>query len=236
MTLILILLFYYKEYFKKELLYFLAGVYDLFYEEKIKLFQTLEFNLKLLREEDQNISRIKHKLETDPDFKYNYLNGIHLLYKNSFETKKTKTNEHSLSKSIVIINNPSLKASSFLNQKKKILKSSSNLNNVNANTSLSFFGVQNQNEDKSFVTLGPKVSMKLSSNNNYKRAPTFQGEDSKKGDDSNKHLDLNSMKRQSEQMKLNKTKNDFIQEEEDNSKANEEQSENDKTRSNCKGI
>ena len=229
MTLILILLFYYKEYFKKELLYFLAGVYDLFYEEKIKLFQTLEFNLKLLREEDQNISRIKHKLETDPDFKYNYLNGIHLLYKNSFETKKTKTNEHSLSKSIVIINNPSLKASSFLNQKKKILKSSSNLNNVNANTSLSFFGVQNQNEDKSFVTLGPKVSMKLSSNNNYKRAPTFQGEDSKKGDDSNKHLDLNSMKRQSEQMKLNKTKNDFIQEEEDNSKANEEQSENDKT-------
>ena len=87
------------------------------------------------------------ELETDPDFKYNYLNGIHLLYKNSFETKKTKTNEHSLSKSIVIINNPSLKASSFLNQKKKILKSSSTLNKVNANTSLSFFGVQNQNED-----------------------------------------------------------------------------------------
>ena len=224
---ILIFMLYKKEIFKKKFLLFLAGVYDLFYEKRIELLQIFENNLIILGKVNQNINLIKSKLENNQEFKENFISGSQFLSKRSIETKKTKTNDQ-LSNMTITPNNTLIKNTNFYFQKRKtILK---NTTNIISNSTI------NHSEDqRSFLTLGPKISMKIS-NKNLKKAPTFQQETEHKKttlkEDLFKSFEQNGPTKPSRNetdhnvnrpssFLLNKSKNNFIQEEEYTSKHND---------------
>ena len=89
-TLIIIVTLYKKERYKKEYLLFLAGVYDIFYEEKYKLIRLFKYNLGLFSLKNQNLSDIKHSLENSMKFKSTFIEGNEFTKKlpNSEEEKE----------------------------------------------------------------------------------------------------------------------------------------------------
>ena len=91
MAIIIIVLFKIEK-FKNKFLLFLAGIYDIFFEEKSNLLNIFETNLNEYLKEDQNFHSIKTKIENDRDYKQKYINGDNFLHKIVTFEKQSNSN------------------------------------------------------------------------------------------------------------------------------------------------
>ena len=95
---IIVIVLFKIEKFKKKFLLFIAGIYDIFFEEKSHLLNLFETNLNEYLKEDQNFHSIKTKIENDRDYKQKYINGDNFLQKTVTFEKQSNSNNTVLKK------------------------------------------------------------------------------------------------------------------------------------------
>jgi len=200
MTVIIIILFKIEK-FKKNFLLFIAGIYDIFFEEKSTLLRVFQNNLNDYLLEDQNFHSIKTKIENDREYKQKYINGENFLHKiiEKHSTSNTLLRKSKLKKSM---NEPTTSFSFYqnlseenqkLNTKEEDKKISNNLstgkihndkNKIIINTKeVEFDDNSNTNVKKNLVSSRSKVTYKDIS---LKKSDILNN-DEKKKEDSNEN-------------------------------------------------
>ena len=214
MAVIIIMLFKIEK-FKKKFLLFIAGIYDIFFEEKSTLLKIFQNNLNEYLLEDQNFHSIKSKIENDRDYKQKYINGENFLHKiyDKYSNSNTMLKKIKFKKSI---NEPTTSFSFYqslsdenqkLNPKeedKKIINNISTgkiLTDKYKNTLLNTKDVEfddnsNTNVRKNLITTRSKVTIKDTS---LKKSDILNNDEKKKEDSNENNNNEEELEKQNEE-------------------------------------